>query len=230
MTLTRQTTPQLLTKIGFTAIFIGYLLVWLPQPLAGLSFIGVEIGEWVKFLPKVQSGEIVPGRNLFYLPPITLALMMILWTAGWSNRRWRTWALRGLAVLVSLLAFPALEAIRHEPVSEWLLRLLLVTLVFLVALLFPLGERFSATTVSRISWLAIVLLAVLGLILPTWAYLAVRPAVSELFRSEVGIGLGVWLNAAGHLAVLGAGILVLIGQQEDSGRRVHSRPQAESSS
>lgn len=218
----RETTPQLLIKIGFTAIFVGYLLVWLPQPLAGLSFIGVEIGEWVKFLPEVRSGEVGSDRNLFYLPPLTLALMMILWTVGWSNRRWQTWCLRGLAVLVSLLAFPALEAIRYEPAGEWLLRLLLVTLVFASAILVPLTERLPEATALRGAWLAIMLLGLLGLILPTWAYLAVRPAVSELFRSEVGIGPGVWLNAAGHLAVLVAGASVLVRELRNSRHQVHT--------
>jgi hypothetical protein len=209
---TRETALQLLIKVGFTAIFIGYLLVWLPQPVVGLSFIGAEIGEWVKFLPQVRSGEIVPGRNLFYLPPIALGLMMILWTAGWQNRRWQTWGLRGMAVLVALLAFPALEAIRFEPAGEWLLRLLLVILVFVVAILFPLTKRLPRDAVMCGSWLVIMLLGLLGLLLPTWAFLAMRPAISGLFRGEVGIGAGVWMNAAGHLAVLSASVLALYGQ------------------
>jgi len=47
---------QILIKAGFTAILLGYLLVWLPHEAAGLSFIGIELGEWVKFLPQVRSG------------------------------------------------------------------------------------------------------------------------------------------------------------------------------
>jgi hypothetical protein len=213
--------PQTLMKVGFTAIFVGYLMVWLPQPVVGLSFIGVEVGEWVKFLPQVRSGEIVPGRILFYLPPVTLALMMILWTVDWSGRRWQTWALRGLAILVALIAFPALEAIRYEPAGEWLLRVLLAAVVLVSAILFSLTGRLPKEYVIRGSWLAIMLLGLLGLMLPTWAYLAVRPVVSELFRGEVGIGLGVWLNAAGHLAVLLAGAFVLYNLLENTRHRVH---------
>lgn len=216
----RVTTAQLLIRIGFTAIFVGYLMVWLPQPLAGLSFIGIEIGEWVKFLPPVRSGEIGPERNLFYLPPIILALMMILWTARWSNRRWQTWVMRGLAVLVAMLAFPALEAIRYEPISEWLLRLLLLALVFVSAIVLLLTERLPEVTTGRAAWFAIMFLGLLGLVLPTWAYLAIRPAVSELFRGEVGVGPGVWLNAAGHLAAVVAGALVLIRPPDEEQRQI----------
>ena len=47
----------LVFHLGLTAIFIGYLTVWLPNELAGLAFLGVEIGEWVKFLPAVQAAR-----------------------------------------------------------------------------------------------------------------------------------------------------------------------------
>ncbi|MFZ0547082.1 MAG: hypothetical protein WAM60_16675, partial [Candidatus Promineifilaceae bacterium] len=65
--------------VGFTFILAGYLMVWLPQPVVGLSLLGVEMGEWVKFLPQIQAG-LLPDRNLFYLPPILLGLMMVVWT------------------------------------------------------------------------------------------------------------------------------------------------------
>ena len=220
---------QTLAKAGFTAILIGYLMVWLPQPVVGLSFTGVELGEWVKFLPEVRAGEIAPGRNLFYLPPITLALMMILWSAGWSGRRWQTWALRGLAVLVALLAFPALEALRFEPVGEWILRLGLVTLVVIMAILSSATDGLVKEPLVRGSWIGIVLLALIGLLLPTWAYLSVRPVVSNLFRGEVGIGAGVWLNAAGHLALLAASTLALFGLAQWKQVAIGSHAEAENS-
>ena len=65
---------QYFITAGFTVALAGYFMVWLPQPAAGLSFIGLDIGEWIKFLPQVQSGEAGINRNAFYLPPITLSL------------------------------------------------------------------------------------------------------------------------------------------------------------
>lgn len=187
-----------LCRLAFTAILLGYLLVWLPQPVAGLSFIGLEMGEWVKFLPQVQSGEILPGRNLFYLPPITLGLMMALWTANWPNRRWQTWLARGLAVLVSALAFPAIEAIRYEPATEWWLRLALVGLVALVAVTIGFWSR----RLLQLSGPLMLLLGLIGAVLPTWAYLAVQPVISQLFSRPVDVGPGLWLNLGGHLMVV----------------------------
>lgn len=186
---------ETLLPLGWTAILVGYLSVWLPGPSAGLQFIGVEIGEWVKFLPEVQAGNVFPGRDAFYLPPITLALLMIIYSAKWPTKRWQTWAFRGLAILVSLLAFPSIDAIRREPSSEWALRLGLIALVALLSVaMIWLGQRFPR------KW-GMILVALVGLAIPSWAYLAVRPGVADLIQTPIGIGLGVWLNLLGHLLI-----------------------------
>ena len=199
-----------LFSLSATAILLAYFLPWLPHPAAGLRLIGLEMGEWVKFLPQVRSGEIAAGRNLFYLPPITLGALLALATAGWPNGRWQTWAMRGLAVAVSLLALPALEAIRDEPSGEWLLRLLLIGGVVGVAFLSGLGGRLPA----QASWLLLALIALAGALLPTWAYLSVRPVIADLLRAPVGIGPGVWLNLVGHL--LAAGTALPSTQKDDA--------------
>lgn len=183
--------------LAFTCIFAGYLTVWLPNDAAGLSFIGAEIGEWVKFLPQVRAGELLMSRNFFYLPPVLLGAMMILVTSRWSNSR-RTWAMRGLAILVAGLALPSIDAIRFEPASEWLLRLLLVATVGALALLSGLPKKLP----DLLNWLLIGVAALVGLLLPLWAYLIVRPVVAELWRQPVAFGPGIWLNSAGNLLVL----------------------------
>jgi hypothetical protein len=182
--------------VGLTAIFAGYLTVWLPGPAAGLTFLGLEVGEWIKFL------GVGPRRNLFYLPPITLGLMLALITTTWPNERRQTWLMRGLAVVVALLALPAFESMRDEPSSEWLLRLQLIALVLLVALLSgALGQGGKVSSLALLPWLLLVLVAIVGALLPTWVYLAVRPVVGQAIGRPIGIGLGVWLNVVGHLLV-----------------------------
>ena len=181
--------------VGFTAVFIAYFLVWLPGPGAGLQFLGFEIGEWIKFL------GVGLARNLFYLPPITLGLMLALWTATWlatpRTPGWQKWAVRGVAVAVSLLAFPAAEAVLYEPRSEWLLRLLLIALVMVVAL----GSHWLGRW-PRLAWALILLLGLVGLVLPTWQYFAVRPLIAEWWQKPVGVGAGVWLNGVGHTLIV----------------------------
>jgi hypothetical protein len=183
--------------LALTAIVVAFLLVWLPHPAAGLSYIGLEMGEQAKFLPQVRSGAVMPGRSLFYLPAVTMALLLILLTTFWPATR-RAWAARAIAVLVSLLAFPALEALGDPDREEWLWRMLLIGLVILTASLSP---RLARLPQGARWWLAAVV-ALAGAILPTWAFLAVRPLYSDLLRQPLAIGPGVWLNLAGHLLAL----------------------------
>lgn len=191
--------------LALTAIFVAFFMAWLPHEAAGLSFIGLEMGEEAKFLPQVQSGEILPGRSLFYLPPVTLGLMLALTSARWPNRRWQTWAARAVAVAISLLAFPALEALGTEP-AEWLWRVLLIGLVLLTAGL----AAFLGEAAERAVWFLLALVALTGAVLPTWVYLAVRPAFATLLGEQVGIGPGVWLNLVAHLLVLRVAVWQLV--------------------
>lgn len=192
----RTQNQERLLLAGLTAVFIGYLSVWLPGPAAGLQFLGVELGEWIKFL---GVGAI---RDLFYLPPILLGLMLAVLTMGWENGRWQTWVMRGLAVLVSLLAFPALEDVTGAFRSQYLLRVALIGLVVLTVFLVAL---FGKKLVANWAWLPWVLLAILGFIgaaLPLWYYLSqVRPYVSGVLGVPVGVGWGLILYTVGCLGI-----------------------------
>jgi hypothetical protein len=185
--------------LGLTAMLIGYFMVWLPGPAAGLQLIGIELGEWIKFL------GVGRGRDWFYLPPIVIGLIIALLAATWPNGRLATWLARGLAVAVALLAFPAVAAIQLEPRSEWLPRLLGIGLVLLVA---ALGAVVSARTpAARWPWLVIALVALAGLVLPTAQYLAVRPVAEAIMQRPLGIGPGLWLNGLGSLLAAAAALL-----------------------
>jgi hypothetical protein len=184
---------QTLLLLSFTAIFVGYLMVWLPGPSAGLQFLGVEMGEWTKFF------GLGVKRNWFYLPPLTLALMMLFFTVEWENGRWQTWLFRGVAVGVSLLAFPALEDLTGR---DYLSRLVGVGLVILVAGLLTLFGGTKRPWYPRVAWGLMATAGLVGLVWPTLIYLEVRPYASELLRLELGYGPGFWLNIVGHAAIV----------------------------
>jgi len=190
---------QTLLLLGFTAIFTGYLSVWLPGPGAGLSFLGIEMGEWFKFL------GLGARRDLFYLPPVTLALMLIVWTMTWPSKGWRAWEVRALAVLISLLAFPAVEDITGSVREQYILRVILIGIVVLTALLS--GFWRLSTKQKRLPWILLAALGIVGALLPTWIYSVVRPFVSHIMGVSIGIGLGVWLSGVGHLLVTAVSLM-----------------------
>ncbi len=192
---------QPLLILGFTAVLIGYLSVWLRGPGVGLTFLGVEMGEWFKFL------GLGPRRDLFYLPPIALGLMLALWTMTWPSKQgvdWRAWSVRGLAVLISLLAFPALEDISGAVREQYLLRAALVLLVTLVSLASALWQPKGAW--RTLPWTAMALLGGVGALLPTWQFLQVQPFLAEILGVALGTGIGVWLNLLGNALVTAVAI------------------------
>lgn len=196
---------ETLLYAAFTAVFVGYFLVWLPGPGAGLQLMGLEVGEWVKFMGMDTR------RNWFYLPPITLGLMMALLTALWPNDRWQTWGMRATAVAVSILAFPAIEDIMGAYRQEYMARIVGIGLVMAVSLISGILAWRSANErwLPSFIWSGLVLFSLVGLILPTWAYLLVRPAVSEWLGVSVGVGIGVWLNGLGHLGATAVALWLL---------------------
>jgi hypothetical protein len=187
---------QIFFLLSFTTILVGYFMVWLPGPSAGLQLLGFEMGEWTKFF------GLGVKRNWFYLPPITLALMMLFFTLGWGNGRFQTWLFRGAAMAVSLLAFPAFEDLTGPSQSEYLSRLAGIGLVVVVAgLLMLLGNQ-KRPWLRYAGWAVVAVTGLVGLIWPTLIYLEVRPFVSDLMRLEIGYGPGFWLNGLGHTAVV----------------------------
>jgi hypothetical protein len=180
--------------VAVTVILVSYFLPWLPHPAAGLRLIGLEMGEWVKFLPQVQFGQLSPSRNTFYLPPITAALLLSLMTWHWPNGRWQTWAARALAILIALLAFPAIEALRFDPPETYQQRLWGIGLVAAAAVAVAWGKRLP-------DWVQVSLLVLVGCagaVWPLWAYAAARPMIVEWLGTAVAIGIGVWGNFMGH--------------------------------
>ena len=197
---------QIVISLGLTAVFLGYFSVWLPGPSAGLRFIGLEMGEWIKFLGVDMS------RNLFYLPPVTLGLLMVLWTASWPNRRWQTWIMRGMAIAVSLLAFPAWEDFRGPAQIEYMPRIWLIGVAITAVLLAAICSQYAIKHTATI-WLLMAMIGLLGAILPMWIYTAVKPVVEQSLQMSLGIGPGVLLNGTGHLLVTAVSMKRLVSSK-----------------
>lgn len=190
--------------LGLTVMFLGYFMTWLPGPSAGLQIIGLELGEWIKFL------GVGLRRNWFYFPPIVIGAIVALLAAMWPNGQLRTWLTRLFAVAIAMLSFPAIAAIQLEPRSEWLPRLIAIGVVAAIAIggaLVPSGDR-----AIRWIWFAIAIIAFLGGILPVAQYFSALPIVEGVLQRSLGAGLGVWLNLAGGVIVGSAALSVFLNR------------------
>ncbi len=155
------------------------------------------MGEWTKFF------GLGVRRNWFYLPPLTLSLMLLFFTVGWQNGRYQTWLFRGVAVAVALLAFPALEDLTGPSRSEYLFRVAGIGLAIVIAGLLMVVNEQKRPWLQTAGWVFIGAAALVGLVWPTLIYWDVRPYASGLMGVTLGYGPGFWLNLVGHTAVLG---------------------------
>jgi hypothetical protein len=206
---------QTLLILGFTAVFVGYLSIWLRGPGVGLTFLGVEMGEWFKFL------GLDSRRDLFYLPPIILGLMLSIWTWTWPARSdfdRRAWTVRVLGVLISMLAFPAIEDISGPVFEQYLLRVVLIGLVVVVAFItgfwYPKRSRW-------LPWLLLTILCLTGALLPAWLFFQVQSLLSDILGVPVSAGLGFWLNMLGNTLIVVISLYQMltsyIGENENIG-------------
>jgi hypothetical protein len=137
--------------------------------------------------------------------------MLVIWTVTWSRQGWRAWLMRGLGVLISLLAFPAIEDISGPVREQYMLRIWLIALVILTALLSAFWH--PQNKLKRLPWILLASLGVIGLLLPSWIYLQVRPLASQIMGVPIGVGVGVLLNGIGHLLVVIVSLMQLAGSE-----------------
>jgi len=104
----RLTAVRLLLPIGWLLAAVGYYGAWIGHPTAALTLSGVDMGEFVKFLPGVLDGLLPVIRLFFYLPPFAVVVTVAL-LAG-SRRLRYPWPLQTLfvvpAIPVSLQLLP----------------------------------------------------------------------------------------------------------------------------
>ena len=81
---------RVLLPLGALLAFWGYVGPWVDHRVAGLAILGLDLGEYVKFLPLVRGGTTSLWREGFYLPlvAISLALSLCTWRPElrWQQR------------------------------------------------------------------------------------------------------------------------------------------------
>jgi hypothetical protein len=186
---------------GAILTLCGFFGPWVNHRVAGLVILGLDLGEYVKFLPPVRSGEIALWREGFYLPPVavSLSLSLVLF-----RRELRLhWAVRALLVAAAIVAALNLLPPAWTPprmlTPEFRLQAAGIGLCLLAVALSPLLALLPRRVTS-----ALIALLALASLLPFWQFARVLPPIAELYNQPLTPGWGIYVMALG-LAVLLAG-------------------------
>ena len=196
-----------LLLVGWLLAAVGYWGPWIAHATAGLTLSGVDMAEFVKFLPGALDGSLRIVRQLFYLPPsvvvVTVALLI-------GSRRLRfPWFVQlvvlVLALPVSLQILPPAWSPATLRSPEFRLQTLALVTSWLLLATFWIWGRLP-------SWLTGSLTAVLALAaisLSLWQLWVVKPAIDAVYGTPPPIGWGFYVCLVGLLILLVAGGLLL---------------------
>ncbi len=175
----------------------GYYGPWVPHKAAGLVIIGLDLAEYVKFLPQFAAGQIPIRRELFYMPLVAASVTASLL----ASRRSLPAAARvlcGLAAIpLALAMLPPAWSPGVLALPEFRLQVLMILGCFAMLPAVVVTRRLPDRVVLGI----IALLAVTAAVWPIWGFLQVLPPISALYRRLLRPGWGFWASLAGWLAM-----------------------------
>jgi hypothetical protein len=203
------TLPRLLLPFGALLAFWGYVGPWVDHRVAGLAILGLDLGEYVKFLPLVRSGGTSLWREGFYLPlvAVSLALSLCTWR---GDLRWRQQWLD--VTIITLQVAGAIVAALNMLPPAWTPQRMLTpefhqqTAAILLCLAAVAFGPFLALLPRLITGLIVLLLSIAAAAVPVTQFLRVLPEIGTLYNHLLVAGWGVYLMIAGlaMLATLGA--------------------------
>ena len=203
----------LLLPLGLFLLFLGYWRPWLPHPAAGLNILGIDLPEYVKFVPEVRYGQIPLNRLVFFGPLLSLALGLIL-LAGIRRPALPWW----LSALLAAAAIPTALAMLPPAWTPSLLRTpefrtqtIYIALIILAALLTPLWRRLLPDRLRGLLFMALGLLPFQSLL----AYQKLLPALEKLYAHPLAAGAAYYLVGLGAAALFVGGAFLLA--RRDSG-------------
>src|SRR5512139_4312691 len=76
---------------AFAVALVGYFGSWVWHRVAGLNVTGVDLAEYVKFLPPFRAGQLHLLRESFYVPLAAGSLICGLIASRRVLRLWLRW-------------------------------------------------------------------------------------------------------------------------------------------
>ncbi len=198
-----------LLPMGWVVATLGYFGPWIGHQTAALTLSGVDMGEFVKFLPGVVDGSLQVARQLFYLAPFSVVVSIALLSSLTELKY--PWPLRTsmllLAIPVSLQLLPPAWAPSTLLSAEFRLQTIAMGLCWLLLAASWLLGRLPSWLVGSLS----AAISLGALILLSWQLVVAKPAIDDLYRIPPAIGWGVYLCLGGLALTTAASAVVMLG-------------------
>lgn len=200
-----------LLPLGAIVTLIGYFGPWVNHKVAGLVIMGLDLGEYVKFLLPVRGGEISLWREGFYLPLVTVSLACSLYAfagsaRGGSGDRERVyhyhWIARAIFLAVAIVAALNMLPPAWTPGKLRLPEFQLQTAWILLCLALMAVSPFLGLIPRVIRGGVVTVLALASIWFPVSGFLAVLPTISELYNDALRAGWGMYLLVVGLLVLI----------------------------
>jgi len=184
-----------ITLVGLIGL-IGYYGPWVPHKAAGLIVIGLDLAEYVKFIPEVASGRIALRREIFYLPLFAASVGASLFASRRVLPLWSRWLIAVFAIPLALAMLPP----AWNPAILLLPEFRLQNVAIAFCLMLVPGAMLLRGVPDRPILIVIALLSLAAAIAPAWGYVQVHAAIEALYRQPLALGWGFWVGAGGFLA------------------------------
>ena len=188
--------------IGVT--LAGYFGPWVGHKAAGLVIMGLDLGEYVKFLTPVRSGQIALWREGFYLPLVVASLAASL--LAFRRELRYPWPVRGVllatAIVAALNLLPPAWTPQRMLTPEFRQQAIALVLCLAAVAFSPL----LALLPRRLVAVAVAAGAIGAAVVPARQFLAVLPTITDLYHQLLSPGWGLWLGAGGSLALAGVAL------------------------
>jgi hypothetical protein len=195
---------------GLLLLAWGYWNAWLPHTAAGLTILGIDLAEYVKFVPEVTNGQIPINRQVFFLPLLSLIIGLIM-SATIRQPRLPIWCrgtMLALAVPASLALLPPAWTPALLRTPEFRIQTVAILFLLLAILLSPLLYRYLYDL-----WRGVILILAGIISFPALrAYNRLLPALERLYGHPLQTGTTPYLVAAGAILLAIGGLFVLVHQ------------------
>jgi hypothetical protein len=182
----------------------GYFGPWVNHRVAGLVIMGLDLGEYVKFLPAVRGEQITLWREGFYLPLLAVSLSFSLHVFRQQFRYpwWVRALLIGVAISAALNLLPPAWTPSRLITPEFRLQIMALRGCLAAVALSPVLALLPRRGVA----LFVVALSGLALWFPIHDFLRVLPGISALYNHPLTPGWGMYVMAGGLVVMGGASL------------------------